>query len=166
MRGFLAARVWASLEGPRAGCAPGAGVGGAGGADGGAGPVRGGLEGAGLAGAGGEPEDGDAAGDGAASGVGERFILDALHSLDGGPKPETVITDTAPYSDIMFGLFAICDYQFSPADRRHRRRPPVAHPRQRRLRAPPGRLPAHGPPGPRPRALGRHAAGGRLAGNR
>ncbi|MEU3991737.1 Tn3 family transposase [Streptomyces platensis] len=42
------------------------------------------------------------------------FILDALHSRDGGPKPETVITDTASYSDIVFGLFAICGYQFSP----------------------------------------------------
>ncbi|MCX5141873.1 Tn3 family transposase [Streptomyces sp. NBC_00338] len=42
------------------------------------------------------------------------FILDALHNRDGGPKPETVITDTASYSDIVFGLFAICGYQFSP----------------------------------------------------
>ncbi|MER6400839.1 transposase [Kitasatospora sp. NPDC001603] len=42
------------------------------------------------------------------------FILDALHARDGGPKPETVITDTASYSDIVFGLFAICGYQFSP----------------------------------------------------
>ncbi|GGJ72395.1 hypothetical protein GCM10010121_098740 [Streptomyces brasiliensis] len=36
------------------------------------------------------------------------FILDAIHARDGGPKPETVITDTASYSDIVFGLFAIC----------------------------------------------------------
>ncbi|WP_434101103.1 Tn3 family transposase [Streptomyces malaysiensis] len=42
------------------------------------------------------------------------FILDAIHARDGGPKPETVITDTALYSDIVFGLFAICGYQFSP----------------------------------------------------
>ncbi|MBE3011835.1 Tn3 family transposase [Microbispora sp. NEAU-D428] len=42
------------------------------------------------------------------------FILDAIHTLDGGPRPETVITDTASYSDIVFGLFAICGYQFSP----------------------------------------------------
>ncbi|WP_172427454.1 Tn3 family transposase [Streptomyces murinus] len=42
------------------------------------------------------------------------FILDALHNRDGGPKPETVITDTASYSDIVFGLFAICGYQLSP----------------------------------------------------
>jgi TnpA family transposase len=42
------------------------------------------------------------------------FILDAIHNLDGGDRPETVITDTASYSDIVFGLFAICGYQFSP----------------------------------------------------
>jgi TnpA family transposase len=42
------------------------------------------------------------------------FILDAIHNLDGGPKPDTVVTDTASYSDIVSGLFAICGYQFSP----------------------------------------------------
>ncbi|WP_231640749.1 transposase [Nocardiopsis sp. NRRL B-16309] len=42
------------------------------------------------------------------------YILDALHARDGGPKPEMVITDTASYSDIVFGLFAICGYQCSP----------------------------------------------------
>ncbi|MBD3006438.1 Tn3 family transposase [Streptomyces sp. 5-10] len=42
------------------------------------------------------------------------FILDTIHARDGGPKPETVITDTASCSDIVFGLFAICGYQFSP----------------------------------------------------
>ncbi|MGN9787952.1 Tn3 family transposase [Nonomuraea sp. ZG12] len=42
------------------------------------------------------------------------FILDAIHNLDGGPKPETVVTDTASYSDIVSGLFSICGYQFSP----------------------------------------------------
>ncbi|GAA5768852.1 tn3 family transposase TnBth1 [Streptosporangium roseum] len=42
------------------------------------------------------------------------FILDAIFNLDGGPKPETVITDTGSCSDIVFGLFAICGYQFSP----------------------------------------------------
>jgi len=42
------------------------------------------------------------------------FILDAIHARDGGDKPEVVVTDTASYSDIVFGLFAICGYQFSP----------------------------------------------------
>jgi TnpA family transposase len=42
------------------------------------------------------------------------YILDAIHSLDVPERPEQVITDTASYSDIVFGLFAICGYQFSP----------------------------------------------------
>jgi TnpA family transposase len=42
------------------------------------------------------------------------FILDAILNRDGGSQPEVVITDTASYSDIVFGLFAICAYQFSP----------------------------------------------------
>ncbi|MDQ6778305.1 MAG: Tn3 family transposase, partial [Actinomycetota bacterium] len=42
------------------------------------------------------------------------FILDAILNRDGGPRPEVVITDTASYSDIVFGLFAICGFQFSP----------------------------------------------------
>ena len=42
------------------------------------------------------------------------YILDAILNRDGGPRPEVVITDTASYSDIVFGLFAICGYQFSP----------------------------------------------------
>jgi TnpA family transposase len=42
------------------------------------------------------------------------YILDAIHNLDALDRPEQVITDTASYSDIVFGLFAICGYQFSP----------------------------------------------------
>ncbi len=42
------------------------------------------------------------------------YILDAIHNLDVPDCPEQVITDTASYSDIVFGLFAICGYQFSP----------------------------------------------------
>lgn len=42
------------------------------------------------------------------------YILDAIHNLDVSDRPEQVITDTASYSDIVFGLFAICGYQFSP----------------------------------------------------
>ncbi|GAB2488479.1 hypothetical protein GCM10027187_64630 [Streptosporangium sandarakinum] len=41
-------------------------------------------------------------------------ILDAVSNLDGPARPEIVITDTASYSDLVFGLFAICGYQFSP----------------------------------------------------
>lgn len=41
-------------------------------------------------------------------------ILDAVFNLDGPIRPEIVITDTGSYSDLVFGLFAICGYQFSP----------------------------------------------------
>ncbi|HJS85802.1 MAG TPA: Tn3 family transposase, partial [Acetobacteraceae bacterium] len=42
------------------------------------------------------------------------YILDLLLNVDGGPRPEMVVTDTASYSDIVFGLFRILGYQFSP----------------------------------------------------
>ncbi|WP_327286465.1 Tn3 family transposase (plasmid) [Streptomyces sp. NBC_00597] len=41
-------------------------------------------------------------------------ILDALLNLDGGVKPEMVATDKASYSDIVFGIFRILGYNFSP----------------------------------------------------
>jgi TnpA family transposase len=41
-------------------------------------------------------------------------ILDTLLNLDAGPKPEMVATDTASYSDIVFGLFRLLGYRFSP----------------------------------------------------
>jgi TnpA family transposase len=41
-------------------------------------------------------------------------ILDTLLNLDAGPKPEMVTTDTASYSDIVFGLFRLLGYLFSP----------------------------------------------------
>ncbi|WP_153455965.1 Tn3 family transposase [Streptomyces smaragdinus] len=59
---------------------------------------------------------GDGAGRGGRAGTlrDSLFILDAIHARDGGPKLETVITDPASYSDIVFDLFATCGYQFSP----------------------------------------------------
>lgn len=42
------------------------------------------------------------------------YILDVLLNLDAGPKPDVVATDTASYSDIVFGLFRLLGYQFSP----------------------------------------------------
>ena len=42
------------------------------------------------------------------------YILDALLNLDGGVKPEMVATDNASYSDMVFGLFKILGYRFSP----------------------------------------------------
>ena len=41
-------------------------------------------------------------------------ILDGLLDLDGGQRPEMVATDTASYSDQIFGLFALLGYRFSP----------------------------------------------------
>lgn len=41
-------------------------------------------------------------------------ILDLLLNLDGGTRPRTVVTDTASYSDMVFGLFRLLGYQFSP----------------------------------------------------
>ncbi len=40
--------------------------------------------------------------------------LDALLNLDGGVKPEMVATDNPSYSDMVFGLFKILGYNFSP----------------------------------------------------
>lgn len=42
------------------------------------------------------------------------YILDTLLNLDAGPRPEMVATDTASYSDIVFGLFRLLGYRFSP----------------------------------------------------
>jgi TnpA family transposase len=45
---------------------------------------------------------------------GSLYILDALLNLDGGVKPEMVATDNASYSDMVFGLFKLLGYHFSP----------------------------------------------------
>ncbi len=42
------------------------------------------------------------------------FILDTLLNLDGGVRPEMVATDNASYSDMVFGLFSMLGYNFSP----------------------------------------------------
>jgi TnpA family transposase len=42
------------------------------------------------------------------------YILDTLLNLDAGPRPDMVATDTASYSDIVFGLFRLLGYRFSP----------------------------------------------------
>ncbi len=41
-------------------------------------------------------------------------ILDGLLDLDGGQRPDMVATDTASYSDQIFGLFTLLGYRFSP----------------------------------------------------
>jgi TnpA family transposase len=42
------------------------------------------------------------------------FMLDALLNLDDGVKPEMVATDNASYSDMVFGIFKMLGYRFSP----------------------------------------------------
>ncbi|HEV7900128.1 MAG TPA: Tn3 family transposase [Planosporangium sp.] len=42
------------------------------------------------------------------------FILDAIHRLDATEHPDIITTDTGSYSDIVYGMFAICGYQFAP----------------------------------------------------
>jgi TnpA family transposase len=42
------------------------------------------------------------------------FILDAIHRLDAIEHPEVITTDQGSYSDIVYGMFAVCGYQFAP----------------------------------------------------
>ena len=42
------------------------------------------------------------------------YVLDTMLNLDGGPKPEVVASDTASYSDMVFGIFALLGYRFAP----------------------------------------------------
>lgn len=42
------------------------------------------------------------------------YLLDTLLSVDAEHRPEVVVTDTAGYSDMVFGLFRLLGYQFSP----------------------------------------------------
>lgn len=41
-------------------------------------------------------------------------ILDVLLNLDAGPKPDLIATDEASYSDMVFRVFTILGYRFSP----------------------------------------------------
>ncbi len=40
--------------------------------------------------------------------------LDAIHRLDAAEQPEVVVTGTDSYSDLVYGMFAMCGYQFAP----------------------------------------------------
>jgi len=41
-------------------------------------------------------------------------ILDTILNLDAGPVPEMIATDEGSYSDMVFGVFALLGYRFSP----------------------------------------------------
>lgn len=42
------------------------------------------------------------------------YVLDTMLNLDGGPRPEMIASDTASNSDMVFGIFTLLGYRFSP----------------------------------------------------
>ena len=47
------------------------------------------------------------------------YVLDVLYDRDGGKRPDMIVTDTASYSDIVFGLLTLAGFTYAPqlADR-------------------------------------------------
>ncbi|MGW3473635.1 Tn3 family transposase [Saccharopolyspora sp. NPDC000995] len=41
-------------------------------------------------------------------------VLDVLYDRDGGQKPQMIVTDTASYSDIVFGLLTLAGFSYAP----------------------------------------------------
>ncbi|MDT8913481.1 Tn3 family transposase [Amycolatopsis sp. PS_44_ISF1] len=41
-------------------------------------------------------------------------VLDVLYDRDGGVRPQTIVTDTASYSDIVFGLLSLAGWTYAP----------------------------------------------------
>ncbi|GAA4029555.1 hypothetical protein GCM10022232_89250 [Streptomyces plumbiresistens] len=42
------------------------------------------------------------------------YVLDVLYDRDGGKRPETIVTDTASYSDIVFGPLTLAGFAYAP----------------------------------------------------
>ncbi|WUP71582.1 transposase [Streptomyces sp. NBC_00258] len=42
------------------------------------------------------------------------YVLDVLYDRDGGKHPETIVTDTASYSDIVVGLLTLAGFAYAP----------------------------------------------------
>ncbi|MFI6527386.1 Tn3 family transposase [Streptomyces uncialis] len=42
------------------------------------------------------------------------YVLDVLYDRDGGRRPEMTVTDTASYSDIVFGLLTLAGFAYAP----------------------------------------------------
>ncbi|AOP47929.1 Tn3 family transposase [Streptomyces lydicus] len=42
------------------------------------------------------------------------YVLDVLYDRDGGKRPEMIVTDTASYSDIVFGLLTLAGFTYAP----------------------------------------------------
>ncbi len=41
-------------------------------------------------------------------------VLDVLYDRDGGQRPQMIVTDTASYSDIVFGLLTLAGFTYAP----------------------------------------------------
>jgi len=41
-------------------------------------------------------------------------VIDVIHNQDGGQRPDIIVTDTASYSDLVFGLLQLLDYSYRP----------------------------------------------------
>ncbi len=94
-------------------------------------------------------------------------ILDVLLNLDAGPKPDLIATDEASYSDIVFGIFGLLGYRFSPrladiGDARYWRAHWPSEP-GRRLRPAQRDRPKPSQPGQDQPTLAGHAPRGRFA---
>ncbi|GGT71843.1 hypothetical protein GCM10010207_82410 [Streptomyces atratus] len=42
------------------------------------------------------------------------YVLDVLYDRDGGKRPEKIVTETASYSDIVFGLLTLAGFEYAP----------------------------------------------------
>ncbi|MFI7626225.1 Tn3 family transposase [Microbispora rosea] len=42
------------------------------------------------------------------------YVLDVLYDRDGGKRPQMIVTDTASYSDIVFGLLTLAGFAYAP----------------------------------------------------
>jgi hypothetical protein len=42
------------------------------------------------------------------------YVLDVLYDSDGGKRPEMIVTDTASYSDLVFGLLTLAGFAYAP----------------------------------------------------
>ncbi len=40
--------------------------------------------------------------------------IDVIYSQDGGPRPEVIVTDTASYTDVVFGLLHLLGFSYRP----------------------------------------------------
>ena len=42
-------------------------------------------------------------------------VIDVVHNQDGGQRPDIIVTDTASYSDLVFGPLHLLGYSYRPA---------------------------------------------------